>query len=379
MQSGYRILFVCGGSHVAGLEIVNLTLMKQLKEYGYSVFCLASGWNDGEFVKRLEKMGIPYECVKLGNLYISRPAWTIASLLNLPNAIFRIKKILKKNRPDIVILNDWRNFLYTRFLWKDFRLIYWEQNLPAITQFNRRAFKSIYNQSFAIIACSDFVRKRLQTLTGGLDKIKTIHNSIEVPKNEISLTPRHPDKTVRVGIVGQIIPRKGHLLLVDALVILCNRGLNCILHIYGNGATPYADEVRHAVKEKGLTGRVFWNGFVRDKNQIYGNIDIVVVPSTDEPFGLVAIEPAAWGLPVVAARSGGLPEIVCEDLNGLLFEQGNSKELAACLETLIIHPDVRSKLGEQARNHLYQHFTSVQMASRFIGIFTDPTYFKILK
>lgn len=366
---------------MAGLEIVNLTLMKQLKENGHDVFCLASGWNNGDFISRLEALAIPFQCVKLGNLYVSRPAWTLASILNLPKAVFQIKSLLKKYSPDIVILNDYRNFLYTGFLWKGYKLIYWEQNLPAINAFQKRTFKSLYQQSFMLVACSDFVRKRLETLTQGRNKIITIHNSIDFPDIEFIAPSYLSGKPVRIGIVGQVIPRKGHLILVDALALLREKDMNCVLYIYGNDKTKYAREVRQAIMEKGLTQLVYWKGFVNDKNQIYNDLDIVVVPSVNEPFGLVAIEPAWWEIPVVAARSGGLPEIIEDRKTGFLFDQGDVRSLVNQLEMLISRPHLRSTMGKQAKNRMLTYFTASQMAAHFIEIFNRPDIFahKLIK
>ena len=369
MKPYYRILVVCGGSHVAGLEIINLTLMRQLKENGHVVFCLLSGWNDGEFITRLQEIDIAYKSVKLGNMYISQPIWTLTSMLNFPKAVFKIKNLLKKYKPDIVILNDCRNFLYTGFLWKGFKLIYWEHNLPIPSFFNWLTYKTLYKKSSAIVACSDFIKSRLYALIKRNSKILTIHNSVEV--SDMGSLVRHSDWTesTRIGIVGQVIPRKGHLMLMEALAILKNKNLNCAVYIYGNYQTEYAKEVQNFVKQHDLEQNVHWMGFVNDKNNIYGNLDIVVVPSIDEPFGLVALEPALWEIPVVAMRSGGLPEIIEDKNTGLLFEPGNFRELSAQLEQLSNSTDERMKLGKQAKIRLFQSFLATQMASRFIEIF----------
>jgi glycosyltransferase involved in cell wall biosynthesis len=365
----YRILVVCGGSHVSGLEIMNLTLMKQLKEAGHSVCCLVSGWNDGAFIARLENLEIPYKSVKLGNLYLSRLLWTLATILNLPKAIFQINYLLKEYKPDIIILNDHRNFLHAGFLWNGLNLIYWEENLPAFGLFNKITFKYLHKKARAIIACSDFVKNRLEALMPGSSKIKTIHNSIETSDNIFSVQIRDFNEPIRIGIVGQIIPRKGHLMLVEAFAVLLNKNLNCAIHIYGNDQTAYAVEVSRLVNKYGLSRHVHWKGFVNDKNNIYGNLDIVVVPSVDEPFGLVALEPALWNLPVVAARSGGLPEIIEDECSGLLFNPDDFQELAIQLEKLITSPSLRDEMGRQAKIRLNQYFTAQRMTDKFIEIF----------
>lgn len=367
-------MVVCSGSHVAGLEIMNLTLMKQLQENGHSVFCLASGWNNGDFTKRLETLSIPFQCVKLGNLYASRPAWTLVTILNLPEAVVQIKNLLKKYEPDIVILNEHRNFLYTGFLWKGWKMVYWEHNLPALSIFNKITYKKLQSKAHALIACSEFVKNRLEVLTPGASNIAIVHNGIDTaPGNNLKKdTTETTDKLVRLGIIGQVIPRKGHLLLIEALGALLQKNINCAVYIYGNDQTEYAARVREFVLEHGLTDRVHWKGFLSDKNNIFSQLDIVVVPSTDEPFGLVALEPALWEIPVVAARSGGLPEIITHEFNGLLFTPGNYADLYAQLERLICQPQLRLELGRRAKTVLTERFSADRMADRFMETLALP-------
>ena len=375
----YRILVVCGGSHVSGLEIMNLTLIKQLKEMGHSVTCLVSGWNDGTFISRLQALEIPYTVVKLGNIYITRPTWSIASILNLPTAILHIKNILKQNKPDVIILNDSRNFLYTGFIWNGLNIIFWEHNLPSQSIFNTITYKKLYKKAAIIVACSDFVKKRLETLILQKDKIKTVYNGIEITENNLTKVSNKSDSCIRIGIVGQVIPRKNHLVLIEALSVLRKEGLNCTLYIYGNNETEYAATVRDFIYISGLSEYVHWMGFLTDKITIFSNLDIVVVPSEDEPFGLVALEPALWKIPVVAAHSGGLTELIEAESTGLFFQPGDSHELAAQLLRLINQPNLISQMGHAAQARVVQHFSATKMAVRFVEIFDQLNRPKISK
>lgn len=368
----YRTLIVCNGATVSGLEIANLTLMKQLKEKGHSVYCLTSGWNDGAFIARLQTLDIPFKCVKLGNIYISRPDWTLDTMLNFPKAVLQIKNLLKIFQPDTIILNDHRNFLYTGFLWRSFNVIFWEHNLPPVNLFNKITYRRLAKTVSHIIACSEYVNRRLSRLISGRSKIRTIYNGVDTNARYLQDEKIKTDTSVQIGIIGQVIPRKGHLLLVEALRILITRGFPCKVHIYGNDQTDYASEVRKLVEELGLNKHIHWMGFVQDKNMIYNNVDIVVVPSDGEPFGLVALEPALWEVPVVVARSGGLPEIIKHEFNGLLFEPGNSNDLAMQLEKLISCPPLLSDMGQQAKTVLMEQFSAGRMAERFIELLAPP-------
>ena len=100
-----------------------------------------------------------------------------------------------------------------------------------------------------------------------------------------------------------------------------------------------------------------WTGFLADRDRLYGELDILVAPAVDEPFGLTVAEAGSYGLPVVAARSGAFPELIEEERTGLLFEPGDATGLAQALERLVGDAALRRRLGEAARAHVGARFT----------------------
>ena len=117
----------------------------------------------------------------------------------------------------------------------------------------------------------------------------------------------------------------------------------------------------------GLGDIVRWTGFLADRDQLYGELDIVVAPAVDEPFGLTVPEAGSYGLPVVAARSGAFPELIDEERTGLLFEPGDATGLAQALERLVGDAALRRRLGEAARAHVGARFTIENMTERFLS------------
>ena len=72
-----------------------------------------------------------------------------------------------------------------------------------------------------------------------------------------------------------------------------------------------------------------WRGYIADRDRLYGDLDILVAPAIDEPFGLTVAEAGSYGLPVVAARSGAFPELIENGRTGLLFAPGDAADLAS--------------------------------------------------
>jgi glycosyltransferase involved in cell wall biosynthesis len=134
---------------------------------------------------------------------------------------------------------------------------------------------------------------------------------------------------LRIGFIGRLEPMKGLDVLLRAVTQLPTSEWE--LSVAGIGSSPaYVNELKRK-----FPGAAQYLGFVAG-DEFYPRIDVLVVPSVwDEPFGLIAVEAMAFGVPVIASRLGGLAEIV--DLNdyGWLVEPGSDAELAAVLKSLI--------------------------------------------
>lgn len=163
---------------------------------------------------------------------------------------------------------------------------------------------------------------------------------------------------LRVGYAGQWVPRKGVAQLLDAWRIVKSSLPSAELHMAGGadlwkngretaGAAESAGQVRE-MQEQGLLRCVgelprsqmpeFWN-----------SVNVAVVPSLYEPFGLVALEAMACGVPVVCTSAGGLKEVVVHGESGLLVQPGDSRALAEALLSLLTNEGLRARFGDAAR------------------------------
>jgi len=141
------------------------------------------------------------------------------------------------------------------------------------------------------------------------------------------------------------------------------------LHVFGKGDTPYRVELEHKSIGLGIANLVKWHEFVRDRRDIYSNLDLCVVPSrSPEALGLSAIEAGFSGLPVIATRRGGLPEVVEHETNGLLVEAQRPAELADAMCRLINDPQLRRHLASNARRCAKERFGRDRFMGEFLAL-----------
>ena len=198
-----------------------------------------------------------------------------------------------------------------------------------------------------------------------------IHNGLKNPA--ASVNPPHPSGgAFRIGIVGQIGRWKGHDDLLDAFALVRPKHPQAELHIFGNGLPDYKEELAQRSLQSGIAEGVKWHGFVPVSSDIYSNLDVCVVPSRfEEPFGLTAVEAGMFGLPVIATRRGGLPEIVEQEVNGLLVEAENPTEIAAALCRLIEDSPLRQSLANNARKRATEQFGTERFLQSFLTLLGD--------
>src|SRR5437870_2689953 len=101
-----NFLFFAGGSYIGGMEVVVHDLMIQLNAVGHRTLAIVSGWNNGDYPERLRASGLPFEEIKLGRFYRSKPLWTLDTARNLPAAALSLRRVAKAFRPDAAVYNN---------------------------------------------------------------------------------------------------------------------------------------------------------------------------------------------------------------------------------------------------------------------------------
>lgn len=167
---------------------------------------------------------------------------------------------------------------------------------------------------------------------------------------ERSRPVRTDSRVKRLLCVANIQPKKGQKYLVEAMHLL--NQCNCHLTLVGGVKdSAYYDELFALISQYRLQDRVHLAGFLQGHALAaeYQAADIFVHPSVGEGYGMVVAEAMGWGLPIIASRVGGIPEIITDGVDGILMPAGDGEALAAAIEQVISDEGLASMLGANAR------------------------------
>jgi glycosyltransferase involved in cell wall biosynthesis len=163
-----------------------------------------------------------------------------------------------------------------------------------------------------------------------------------------------------VGAVGRLEPIKGHRHLVEAFAELAPRVPDLYLVLVGDGECEAA--LRARLEAAGLGARVRFLGWREDVATVLPALDVFAFPSLNEGMGRALVEAMAAGRPIVAARAGGIPEVLADGAAGLLVPAGEGPALARAIERLLADPALGAQLGEAARRRAAQYSVTTMLA-----------------
>jgi glycosyltransferase involved in cell wall biosynthesis len=172
---------------------------------------------------------------------------------------------------------------------------------------------------------------------------------------ELGIAPQAP----LVGIVAQLIPRKGHDVLFDAVAEVLPRHPALRLVVLGRG--PLETALAERARSLGLGEAVCFAGFRTDLPRLLPCLDVLAHPAWMEGLGIALLEAAACGVPIVASRAGGMPEAVEDGVNGYLIAPGDRPALAERLDRLLGDPALARRMGDAGRRRVEERFAVPRM------------------
>lgn len=367
-----RILFYNHTGQVSGAERMLLMILSQLDRDRFESLVVCP--EQGSLQEMAKDLGVPLESVAGLD---ARFTWRVDNLTRYCKSFLGVIRQLRRRvvdlNPDLLHANSIRSGLVataatvglgTRVVWHLHDLLPRHPLSTAI-----RIFASLSKRT-RMIAVSEAVGRNFRGRFSRLlkDRVTVILNSIDLDKFQSDPTARRRlRKELRfratdlaIGIVGQLTPRKGQLELLRAFAGALTTTPNSVLLIVGapifNRDHEYLELLKRTTAELGIAKKVRILGARNDVGAIMRTLDLLVVNSSAEPFGLVIPEAMACGTPVLATAVDGIPEIITHGENGWLIPANDE---AALIEAVLRlqRPELRERLAERAEKQVAARFS----------------------
>jgi len=170
-----------------------------------------------------------------------------------------------------------------------------------------------------------------------------------------------------IAAAGQLIPRKGHRYLLQAVADLRHSHPNLRTIVFGEGYLN--NQLREQAASLGLGEVVQFAGFRDDLDSYMSCVDVFVHPALTEGLGVVTLKAAAAGVPVVGFKAGGLAEAVVDGQTGILVQPESVEELRRAIAALLDDADLRQQLGVAGRERMQNEFSIDTMVDKHITLY----------
>lgn len=175
------------------------------------------------------------------------------------------------------------------------------------------------------------------------------------------------ERDIVIGIVAQLIERKGHRFLLAALPQLFNKHPHLKVLFFGRG--PLQESLQQQIDAAGWQERVCLPGFRHDMHRVMPNLDLLVHPAEMEGLGVSLLQAAASGVPIVASSVGGIPEIVHHGVTGLLVTPADAEALESAVDQMLAQPERAEKMAAAARQLVEVTFSVPAMVQGNLAIY----------
>jgi glycosyltransferase involved in cell wall biosynthesis len=182
-----------------------------------------------------------------------------------------------------------------------------------------------------------------------------------------------PPKTMKLAIVARLAAQKGHHVLLEAIRDVAHSIPSVHLLVIGHEDDLTIAELQGYARQLDIVDNVTFLGFRADIAQLTRDVDLFLLPSLWEGFGLVLIEAMALGLPVVASRVGPIPEVVLDGETGKLVPPGNAAALAQAIRELLESPDTTLTMGQRGRERVEREFSVRMMMDQIERLYSELT------
>lgn len=386
-----KILFYNHTGKVSGAERVLLMILARLDRERFESVLLCPA--DGPLVETVRQLAMRViNAHSLEARFTWRPDRLMRYLASFIQTIREARGTVIREMPDIVHANSIRAGLVMSVATVGLRVpIVWHAHdllprHPLSSAIRLFACASRRNQVVAVSrAVADRFRGSMFSWFRRRLPIAVIHNAVDLerfqPNHESRAATRRSlgfsEEQLLVGIVGQLTPRKGQLELIDAFARVAQENPNAMLLIVGealfNRDFEYAESLKETAKSLRVLDRVLFLGQREDIPAMMRSLDLLVVNSRVEPFGLTLIEAMAAGTPVLATAVDGIKEIVRHGEDGWLLPEPDQESLVDAMRTLLGDAELRQRLSREGQRSASRRFARDRFLSQIQALYSSSS------
>jgi len=226
--------------------------------------------------------------------------------------------------------------------------------------------------SHQTICVSEAARNDARMMLGAQKKLSVIHNGIG-PIDFLSLSEARarlaPEATQSfwIGTIAELHPTKQIHVLIRAFKDIAHAHPETLLVLMGDGEER--ERLTALVSRFGIQDRVIFCGHVDEASRYLKALDVFVLPSRSEGLAYVLIEAGRAGIPVVASKVGGIPEVVQNGVSGVLVKPGSHEQLISAIRELIRDPELRTRLATNLTTRVETEFSLNQMVAKTLALY----------
>lgn len=361
-----QILELCLSDAYGGLEMSAARIARGLADRGLSVVLCCPSRS-----RLAQTTGIPVKCIAKRLPYVD------------PLACLRLLGLVRQFGPDIIHVHQSQDLPLAAYIKRrhpNIKVVY-TQHMESARVKKDFFHRWVYGNIDLILGVTWRICEILpNTIPLPPERIHHLYLGVELPNLErkaghrTALRARHGLREDDFVILfpGRLDPQKGQHLMIEALGRLKAKNMNP--HVIFAGAPTgdvdgYDAALRKKCLESGVEQQVLFAGHVQNMDPYYSAVDISVLATKHETFGLVLLEAMAWKTPVIASRAGGPLEIITEGADGWFFSPMDAGDLARAVEHCMRNRDTLAERGEVARYTVEQRFQFAMTIDKLVEIF----------
>jgi len=294
-----------------------------------------------------------------------------------------LRNLIKRGRFDIVHCHQYSPYTYGWFAhWgTGARLVFTEHGrfhpdrhrtkarfinpIIALTSHRLVAISSATRE--ALVEYEYFPRNRIDVIYNGIAPLSVNPEKQQALRTELGA---QPDETV-IGTVARLDAVKNQALMLRATRALLDQNYKVRLLLVGDG--PERQNLQALATELNLGASVIFTGFQSQPADYLSLMDIFLLPSFTEGTSMTLLEAMSLGIPTVATRVGGTPEIVADGETGTLTESDNLGEFTSALKLLLEQPNTRQQMADKAKQRFSERFSVAQMVQQYQKLYDIST------